>query len=363
VTTLPRPIRRQHVDWATLLILSVVMVAVLELAHVSAALLLGPMLAAVVVATSDSSAVVPPPIFMFGQSIVGCMIAASMPLSIGREILQDWPTFVVTVTSVLIVSVAIGWGLARFQVLPGTVAVWGSLPGAASAMALMAETFGADVRVVALMQYTRVLLTAIVASVVAKCWGVDVSPQSHSQVFHTWFPNIAWPAFVATMLLACSAAWLGRRLRVPAGPLLVPMFVGVVLQDAGWLDIQLPRWLLALAYATVGWGIGLRFNRAIVRHVAKALPRVLLSTIMLIGTCGLLAVLLARFAHVDPLTAYLATSPGGADSVAIIANATPVNAPFVMALQTARFLVVILTGPTLAKLVARRVAIAAPNVG
>ncbi len=63
---------------------------------------------------------------------------------------------------------------------------------------------------------------------------------------------------------------------------------------------------------------------------------------------------LVALAHVDPLTAYLATSPGGADSVAIIASSTKVNVPFVMAMQTARFVFVLLTGPGIARLIADR---------
>ena len=57
---------------------------------------------------------------------------------------------------------------------------------------------------------------------------------------------------------------------------------------------------------------------------------------------------------IDPLTAYLATSPGGMDSVAIIAAASDsVDISFVMALQSARFLIVLLLGPSLARLVTR----------
>jgi uncharacterized membrane protein AbrB (regulator of aidB expression) len=54
-----------------------------------------------------------------------------------------------------------------------------------------------------------------------------------------------------------------------------------------------------------------------------------------------------------PLTAYLATSPGGADSVAIIAASTHVDVPFVMAMQMARFMLVLIVGPALARSVAR----------
>ena len=45
-------------------------------------------------------------------------------------------------------------------------------------------------------------------------------------------------------------------------------------------------------------------------------------------------------AGVDPLTAYLATSPGGSDSIAIIAASTNVDVSFVMAMQTVRMLAV-----------------------
>jgi len=43
----------------------------------------------------------------------------------------------------------------------------------------------------------------------------------------------------------------------------------------------------------------------------------------------------------------VATSPGGLDSVAIIAASTRVDVPFVMALQTVRFVLILLLGPAL----------------
>jgi uncharacterized membrane protein AbrB (regulator of aidB expression) len=48
-------------------------------------------------------------------------------------------------------------------------------------------------------------------------------------------------------------------------------------------------------------------------------------------------------------------SPGGADSIAIIASSTKVDLPFVMAMQAARMVIVLLSGPTLARFIARLV--------
>lgn len=57
----------------------------------------------------------------------------------------------------------------------------------------------------------------------------------------------------------------------------------------------------------------------------------------------------------DPLTAYRATSPGGADSVAIIAtHAAMVDVGLVMAMQLARFMLVLLLGPQVSRWVALR---------
>jgi uncharacterized membrane protein AbrB (regulator of aidB expression) len=56
----------------------------------------------------------------------------------------------------------------------------------------------------------------------------------------------------------------------------------------------------------------------------------------------------------DPLTAYLATSPGGLDTVAIIASSSNVDVSFIMAMQTTRLVVVLLLGPPLARYLADR---------
>ncbi len=348
----PSDRRRLLAHGAGLLALSFACAWTLLRLHVSAALLLGPIAAAIALAQRRTPLRVPPRAFVFAQAVVGCMIARTLPLSLLGEIARSWPLFVVAVGSVVLASAALGWALARWRLLPGTTAVWGSFPGAATAMVLMGEAFGADARLVALMQYLRVLMVGVAATTVARLsvplQAGGASPFALHEALHPL-------AFAATLALAGGGAWIAARLRIPAGALLLPMFAGVALQDTGALAIELPWWLLAACYALVGWSIGLRFTPAILRHAARLLPRVVGAIAVLIALCGGLGWLLARFAHVDPLTAYLATSPGGADTVAIIASGSPVDVPFVMAMQSARFIVVAFCGPALARFVARRV--------
>ena len=127
-----------------------------------------------------------------------------------------------------------------------------------------------------------------------------------------------------------------------------------MLHATGLLAIELPQWLLAACYALVGWNIGLGFTRKILVHASRALPQIILSALALITFCGFLAFILARTAGIEPPTAYLATSPGGMDSVAIIAASSQVDLSFVMALQVVRFMIVLILGPCLGLFIASR---------
>jgi membrane AbrB-like protein len=218
-------------------------------------------------------------------------------------------------------------------------------------MVLMSEGFGGDPRLVAYMQFLRVMLVALVASIVARLW---VAPGGLARAAIDWFPAVAALPLGETMALAVLGAVAGAKSRIPAGALLVPLFAGIALSCTHLMTITLPPWLMAGCYTLVGWAIGLRFSRDIVIYAARVFPAIAASTVTLIALCGGLAVLLHLIVGTDPLTAYLATSPGGADSVAIIAaSSSHVDVPFVMAMQMARFILVLLVGPSLAKAVAR----------
>ena len=170
-----------------------------------------------------------------------------------------------------------------------------------------------------------------------------------------WFPAIEPVAFAETLALVVAGVVAGRLIPLPAAGLLVPMLGGAVLSSAGIITLQLPEWLLASSYAILAWSVGLGFTRAVLLHALRALPTILASIAILIGFCDGLAWMLTAVLGIDPLTAYLATSPGGLDTVAIIAASSHgVDLSFVMALQTLRFFLVVLLGPPMARFVARR---------
>jgi hypothetical protein len=344
----------RRLRWLALIALSIALAAAFDHMGLPAARLLGPMVAAIAMAVTGAEVQVPRDAFIAAQGVVGCLIARGVPGTIFSSLSEHWAVFILGVVSVTVLANMLGWLLSRWEVFPGDTAIWGSAPGAASAMMIMAEAHGSDARLVAFMQYLRVVCVSVCASLVAHWWtGQDSAPAVVAPAASILLAPAHWGHFAITLLVAMGGAFLGTWLRLPAGGLLIPMVAGVFVQDFLQIPIELPPLLLALAYAFIGWAIGSRFNRAILVTTIRSVPQVLASILVLIALCGLLAAALVRWAHVDPLTAYLATSPGGADSVAIIAASSPVDVPFVLTMQVLRLLFVMATGPAIARFLSK----------
>jgi membrane AbrB-like protein len=202
------------------------------------------------------------------------------------------------------------------------------------------------------MHKVRTLIVVTLAAIVASA-SAPSAVASSAVVKLGWFPPVAWGWLVVTLALAVGTALLASRLRVFTGPMLVSLGLAIVLQGLGWIKIEQPPWLLAISYAIVGWTVGLGFTRPIVRYALRLLPLIVATSVALILLCAALGAVMVVVGGIDPLTAYLATSPGGADSIAIIAASTTVDMRFVMAMQITRLVIVMLIAPSFSRWVVR----------
>jgi len=336
--------------WAALLAASLLLGGVLQWLQLPAALMLGPLTAAVLVQRAGGSVRVPRVLMAAAQAVIGCLVARSVTPANITGFTLHWPVFLAVVAAAVAASILIGWGVGRLRIIPGHTAVWGMLPGAATVMIVLAEAYGADFRLVAFMQYLRVGLVTGTASLMALLF----APGEGVRFAAGLFPPVDPSQFLMTAGVALIGGGCGLAARIPAGVLLCPLALGAALNLCGWVKIELPPVLLIGSYAVIGWSIGLHFTRDILAAAARALPQSAGAILLLMAFCGLLAWLLVLLLHVDPLTAYLAASPGGVDVVAIIAASTKVDTPFVLALQCVRMIVLLIVGPPLARWVAGR---------
>ncbi|MDF7674095.1 AbrB family transcriptional regulator [Acetobacteraceae bacterium ESL0709] len=336
---------RWALRWLVLLGLSALITCFFLAIHLTAGFMLGPMIAAIILAISGHQPTISRPLFAVSQAVLASVVVSSLSLSVVMDIGHHWGVMLFSVFSVIIVSFFSGAVLAWFGIMPGTTALWGSSPGGASTMMLICGSFGADPRLAAFMLYFRVILVALATSLVA--W--LVTDTHHAP----YLPPVLKGDTLPTLGLILITGTIGSRLKFPAAPLLLTMAVGAILQLSGLFTIATPQWLRIPAYMIIGWSIGLRFTKPVLQHAFRALPAVAFASTVMITVCALLAFPVAKLAHIDLLSAYMATSPGGLDTIIIISTGVKVALPFIIALQTARLLAVLAFGPLIAKPVGR----------
>jgi uncharacterized protein len=343
--------------WAVIIAVSVLAGLLAQAASVPAGWLVGPMLVAVAAALAwPGSPTVPRLGRVAALAVVGGVLAAAFRPSVLPLIARHWLPVLLVTCGTLAVSLAAGLLLGRIARLDRRTAALGSLPGAASGMLAMSGPLGADPRLVAVMQYTRVVAVVFSAAAVSR-FGVipGTAPRrlsgqgSPDAAQGAAFAQDALPVYALTVLVAALGAWAGMRLRLPAGALLGPLVLGVVLEQFGGVRLAWPPGVPQTAFLILGLWVGLTFDRASVVRAGRLFPVVVASSVGLVVACAGLGWVFAMLTGIDGLTAYLATTPGGIDSVAVMALGSGADAPLVLAVQTLRLLAVILAGAFLGR--------------
>jgi membrane AbrB-like protein len=343
--------------WLGLSLLSYLIFLLLDLLTLPGSRFLGPLCAGIIVSIRGWGLRLPGALFNLSKGFLGLRIAGAVGPAFLGTLFSSWHLLIGGTVWTMAAACLIGVVLTRMRVLEGSTAIWGLSPGGASLMTVMSEDYGADSRAVALMQYSRVVIVSLTAILVARIWahpsfvsgGGDLSSSSSS----SYLSSLFFPFYPVNLLimggLIALGLYLARLTRFPGGAILFPMILGAVAKNLWTLDITIPPFLLYPAYAFIGWRVGLGFSREELLRLTKKLPILLFAIFLLIALAALYGFFMAKAGELDPLTAYLATSPGGLDAVTIIAAATTASLPFIAAMQTLRLILVIIFGPILAK--------------
>jgi membrane AbrB-like protein len=286
---------------------------------------------------------VPAPAFAAAQAVTGVTIGTYLQSSSLRAIGDAWLAVALVSAGTLAVSIGAGLLLARVTSLDAPTAALGMIAGGASGIVTMARELHGDDRLVAFMQYARVLVVVLLTPVLIPLafpghHGAGVAARGSGPLLGHALDWLLVPA------LAAVAGLSARALRVPAGMLLGPMVVVGALTLAG-VGVTVPPLLRETAFAVIGLQVGLRFTVATVRQVGRLLGPVLAAIAVLLLACFGLAVALAATTSVTLLDAYLATTPGGLYAVLAVAFGAGANTTFIIAVQGLRVLVMVLLAP------------------
>jgi uncharacterized protein len=344
---------RTAVGWMVLLVGSLLAGLFAQSAGLPAGWLVGPMLVALALALVwKEHPTVPHWGRVASLAVVGSVLAATFRPSVLPLVAGHWLPVSLVVCSALFLSLGAGLLLSGLVRIDRKTAALGSLPGAASGMLAMSDPLGADARLVALMQYTRVVVVVVTATLVGRLVTGAAPPTQDLQAASEGVDLLVQgtvPTYAATVLVAVLGAWAGTRLRLPAGALLGPLILGVALAELGVVHLAWPPGVPQAAYLVLGLWVGLLFDGASVKRAGRLFPFVLASAVGLVLACAALGWAFAALTNIDGMTAYLATTPGGIESVAIVALGTGADAPLVLAVQMLRLLAVVFAGSLLGR--------------
>jgi uncharacterized protein len=288
---------------------------------------------------------VPGWLYVAAQAVIGAATSASFtPETLGM-LGQHALSLSLLVVLLLLFSVGLGLALARLTPLDRTTAVLGMLPGGAAVMVALSEALRADARLVAVMQYSRLLLVILSMGLITPLLEGFGGPGAESAASLAHHPP--WPGYAVTLASAVVGAWLGVRWNLPGGAVVGPALLGALLGAAGVPHGSWPPGVLAAAFLLIGIRIGGRFDADSLRRAGRLALPIAWSMALLIAGCTLLAWGFAWGGGVDLVSAYLATTPGGLDTAVALALDTQANAALVIAVNMARFLAITLLAPPL----------------
>jgi membrane AbrB-like protein len=258
----------------------------------------------------------------------------------------SWPYLVTGTLWAIFLGAAMSLLLLKLKMAHERSAFWCLSPGGAAIMVIMADQHGGEMSVVAFAQYFRVLVISLAAILVSSQFMDASTAEEPIGGWQALFPPFPLVGLALTLAAISFGVILSRLFPfVPGGQLLLPMAVAGLSKNYIGHEIVLPPWLLYPCYFLMGWRIGMSFTKESLKPVIRLLPGLLFGVMVMFGGCALFGWIMAKGANIEPLTAYLASCPGGLDAVTIIAASSGADLPFITAMQAIRLIMVISLGP------------------
>jgi uncharacterized protein len=264
--------------------------------------------------------------------------------------MTTWPVSIAAVTVAMgCVTLGTTVYLKRVHGWDTLTAVFGGIPGGLSQVMVLAAEEGLDLRAIAIVQSTRVLILAV--CVPAGLGLAGLAGPALLPVGSVAIVDAPWE-LVIMVGLSVTAALVLLRAGFPGGLIFGPMVVSGILHGGDYVHIAFPPWFADLAMIALGSVAGARFTgtplRVMVGYLGAAIGSFVVALTIAAGFA--LAVTFAFSLHApDVVVAY---APGSIDAMMILALALHLDPVFVGAHHLARVFTVTLALPVIVRFLA-----------
>lgn len=293
--------------------------------------MLGPLFVAAILSMAGLDLAPSDNLRRLGQSVIGVGLGLQMTAHVLAGLAVWFPLMVLMALLSVAVSVVGAAALARFAHIDDTTAFYASLPGGLAEMGNVAARQGGRSDQIAVSHTVRVILVVFLVPP-ALLFLYPIDPADIQVTVPTvdlrWIPLLVLGGVGSALVLR----WL--KLNNPF--LIGAVIFTAILTGGGVLDGRLPPALFAAAQVLIGFAVGCRCRRDIVRR----LPRLILVTASLVVTMVVamagLGLVLAASTSIDLPSAILATAPGGMAEMAVTAQVLHLAVPLVVGFQLTR---------------------------
>ncbi|MDP1668242.1 AbrB family transcriptional regulator [Phaeovulum sp.] len=282
----------------------------------------------------------PPDLRLLFVPIIGVAIGGNFTPQIVAEARLWWPSLVALCLYIPVAHLLGYRALRATGKLDPITTFFGTAPGGLVETVMMGEEMGADVAMLTMLQFLRLILTIIVVPLgftIATGHAVGSAGGASLVVTHVLsLADWGWILGAAALGLA-----LGRASRLPAGVITGPILVSAAMHLSGLSDASPPLWSIMATQIVIGTSLGVRFAGMPLAYFALALRLAAVNVTIFIALAAVFAVALADFVHEPVAAVFLAFAPGGLTEMALIALSLQMSVIYVTAHHVLRIVLAV----------------------
>ena len=281
-------------------------------------------------------------------AVIGVMIGAQVTPDLAGMI----PSMLVSFAALsLFVGLAHGGNFVIFHHLGGydrATAFYSATPGGLMESIAMGEEAGADIAILTMQQFLRIVLVISLVPIGLSLWiGAPVGSAGGMTLARADMDPALLPFAIVTGALGLGG---GKILRLPAAQLTGPLFVAAAVSLTGIVPLELPQWLINVAQVVIGVSLGMRFGGLRGAALRRGLGLGLASVALMMAIALALVLIVHDLTGAPHDTLLISFAPGGVTEMALIALSLNANPALVTAHHIYRIVLTVIGMSLIARL-------------
>ena len=288
----------------------------------------------------------PPALRLGFLPVLGVAIGGSFSPAVLRDMPSWLPSLIAVFAFVPLAHMLSYLSLKRVGGLDPVTAFFGSAPGGLIETVQMGEERGANVPMLTMLQFLRLIVTVVLVPVAFTVMtGHAVGSASGASLSRGALSLHDLPWLIAAGIIG---AVLGKLSKLPAGLIAGPMLISSALHAMGIVEGGPPQWLINLGQIAIGTSLGVRFKGIARRDFAHALKLAAVSTGVSLLLATIFALIFSQIVGKPIGAVFLAFAPGGLTEMSLIALSLNMSVVYVTAHHLVRILMAVVVAQALA---------------